>query len=194
MALNYPGPYVLKIFYVVNVFQHVMNLNLQLTGTPSPGTDFNAITTAAHNGANPDLQTLVDNLIVLLRPFFDVNQTQFTHAELWKIAPNSFDGTFVSSYQIGVAGGNPIAAVGASEMIYVFRSAEGGILKVYMEEVSNAGGPTIPYATMTVNQKALADFFTSQSNPWLARDTSRPVSTIALYPGQNERIFKARNR
>lgn len=194
MALNYPGPYQLKLYYTVNTFQHVLNLNLNVVGTPTPGTPFTAINVVTPDASNPLLSTVAANLSGWLEPIFSAATSTFDTAELWRIAANSFDGTFISSMTIGTPGIHGSPAVGGGEVIFVFRTQEGGTMRVHLEEPITIAGPTIPYASMGPAYKAIADFILAQSSPFLGRDTSPPISAIAYYPGQNERVFKARNR
>lgn len=55
-------------------------------------------------------------------------------------------------------------------------------------------GISVPYGSMDTPTKALADAVTGATNVWLARDTSYPFNAIAMFPGQNEALFKKINR
>lgn len=200
MALNYPGPYQLRVFVQNDAngegtLEHRMQFNLDCDPDPSPGTAFADIDVDLRVAALRPLDTVTDELIALLRPLFDGTDTNFTHAELWSFVPLTFDATFVSSYAIGLAGQGIIRNFPCSQCIFTFRTFEGGIMRVYLDEAQTAAGEIQAYADMNAQNQALVDYFTDAADsPFLARDTSYPLSFLRLLPGQSEATFKTRYR
>jgi len=205
MAINYPGPYELRIEFLPTIgglqtLSHIQRLNVDLEGTPAQGSAFTAINFQDKNGATGvALSTLVENFLTkelkLLR-----NDCDVVGVELWKYpTAQSFDSIFWSSYAPTANVGTGTAAVVPSgQDIYTFRSAEGGTMKLNIMEGVIPAGPPIAYAGLSVDQAALVDFIldgdgATYSAPFLARDTSYPFSFIKDYPGINERLWKTRN-
>lgn len=200
MALNFPGPQQLRIYYTVDAvglgnLQHVLQLNLDCDPVPTPGDAFVDVSVKRRAAANVDLETLTDSLVVLLQPLLDADDATIDYAELWAFAALSFDATYISSYTIGVAGTGTGQAFAAAQSIYSFRSLEGGVMRVNLMENNTFPGPSIGYASMSAANQAFVDFFAHPTNAaFLARDTSYPIAFTLLHPGTNEALFKRRYR
>lgn len=198
--LNYPGPYQLRLFYTcdpagVGPMDHVMALNLTLAADPAPGTAFADIDVVARIVADHPLSTVTDELVGYLADLASLADTTFTHAELWKYEDLTFDATFISTYNVNVAGTIVADAVGSAQDIYVFRTHEGGLMKVYAQELKSTPGPSITYPNLAQVTQDFVDFFIDDNHSFfLARDTSYPLAFLKLHPGSSESIFKARNR
>lgn len=202
-VLNYPGPYQIRLKYSTTPtglvpIQHTARYNINLTGPtpPAGGTLFSALTVIRRDGIPQTLQSYVDAWVALLRPLLaSAANNTVDYAELWYYTPGTFNAQFISTYSIALAGTNAGTATGAAEKIMTFRSQEGGIMKLYFEELAaSAGGvpDTPPFAVGA--EDAIQVFVSGVTNAWLAADTSYPFATIALYPGQNEALFKKRFR
>lgn len=203
MALNYPGPFEARIFYTTSVtpggaIQHVMKLNFThpVGQTIAPGQSFGTIGVQIRSGIPVTLAAAVDGLVTVLQPLYSQTQATFDFAECWAYEPESFDATFISAYAIGLPGTNtsPNNVHAAGHDIWVFRTQEGGIMKLNLME--NASGLALPqtYADLGGVTLAIADYFLS-SNIWtLARDTSYPIALKGRFPGENEALFKRRYR
>jgi len=205
MAINYPGPYEIRVEYLPTIggvqnIPHVARLNVDLEGTPAQGSTFANMNFNDINGATGvDLATLVEDYLAefnaLIRTDCDI-----VSVDLWKYpTAQSFDAVFWSTYvptaNVGTAAGT---AVSSGQEIFVFRTQEGGIMKINVMEGVNAAGSPVAYAGLTANQKDLVDFIldgdgATYSAPFLARDTSYPFAFIKDYPGQNEALWKKRN-
>jgi hypothetical protein len=190
MATNFPGPYEMRFFYTSDGRSHVHRVNVQVSGTPVPGTDdFTTIDILLRDTSVDLASDIADAWVALWKPFLPSSGGSISRVELWKFTAGTFISTFVASYDIGVAGTGAGAVVPASQMIFVFRTAEGGIMKLSFLDTTNTPGlPVVPpYGGAN---DALADFVLAPASPFLARDTSFPIANIALYPGQNEALFK----
>lgn len=200
MALNYPGPYGLRMFYstiVSNVIiQHVAQYNIDLVEDPAPvGDPFSGYTAITRDAANMALDDYCDAWVALLRPIFsNAAGNTIDYFELWRYEPESFDATFLSSYSIGLAGTSASALVVAAQDVWTWRTGEGGVMKLnFMETVHVAGvADTPPLASAPLI--AIYDFVIGPDNAFIGRDGGMPFAMIARYPGQNEALFKQRFR
>lgn len=198
MALNYPGPYQVRIGYDstptgFSTLAHVLQLNVALQSDPAPGTAFDSITAITSGAGTRALDLAVDDLVSLIQPFYHTSSNIST-AELWKYEPNSFEASFVSSYDISVNGTSGVVGRAASQVIFTFRSTEGGIMKMSFAETGFAAGSTDFPPFAQASWTALANHIIGTTNVWLARDTSYPFVAKAVHPGNNEAIFKKRFR
>ena len=205
MAINFPGPYELRIFYTSSdinpggPMQHEMRLNVDVDDAVSPGDPFDTIVIKCADLATPFLDDVVEDWLALLAPLLAPTAT-FDFVELWKYpTEQSFESEFVSVYTPLVTEGTHAgAAIPASQSIFTFRTLEGGIMKVAGMETSFSPGIRQSRSQMASALGALADYVIggngSYGAPFLGRDTSYPFATIAHFPGQNEALFKRRYR
>lgn len=192
MALNFPGPYEVRLFYTMNVLIHEQRLNVRMEGTPVPGDGFDGMNSLRRDDTPELLSDKVDDWVALLRPLAIPTGNTINYAELWKYTPLSFEASYISTYDINLAftgGGNEQKA---GQAIYVFRTTEGGIMKINLMEGNRALGNPLTYAGCSADEQALIDAVVGGTVPWLARDTSYPIAFKNLYPGQNEAVFKKR--
>lgn len=193
MALNYPGPWTVKIFYTHSGLEHVLQLNTTVLGSPVPGTLFADMDIDDDILGSVGLDTAVDDLVTLMRPMFNTG-TDITRAELWKNIPDSFEAQYWSSYAINLAGTSANPAILAGQVIFTFRTYEGGIMKIYLQEAYHSPGASLVYADAYAVEKAFIDHFVSGAQRWIARDTSAPFVFLKVHPGQSEALFKKRYR
>ena len=193
MADNFPGPQVIDIQYTFSAQTHHALLNCELTTSPIPGQDLGDFNVKTRGGTTPALATAVANWITLIRPIFGTT-AQFESWTLWDYVPNSFDRTFINSAVVDLAGTSGSANVASAQLIMTFRTAEGGTMKLAFMENISVPGPTISRATATGAVLAIFQFVEGATNWILGRDTSYPIVGINSLPGQNEALFKRRNR
>lgn len=200
MALNYPGPYQLRIYYTVGSapvlpLKHVIQFNVDLDDPPVLGDAFADMDCKARAVASHPLDLVVDELVAALVAVYAVADANFDYAELWSVEPLSFNMTYVSSYVIDEPGTDIGDTVPSGQTIFTYRTYEGGIMKVSLMETTGAAGPTVAYSDLSADWKAIADKFTGDADSfYLARDTSYPFLCLAIHPGTNEALFKARFR
>jgi hypothetical protein len=194
MATNYPGPYELRIFYTVNALTHTMRLNTTALANPTPGTPFADIDIDDDLLGSEDLETATDDLVLLLKVLLASSNSTIDYAELWKYEAESFESSFVSSYDLAVAGTSGSTYNPAGQAQFVFRTYEGGIMKVNVMESILGSGVKDTGTLVNSAAEAFKNSFITGANRWIGRDTSAPFSFIALYPGQSEALFKKRYR
>lgn len=201
--LNYPGPYQVRLYYSTTpagfpTIQHSARYNIDLLGAPpiAPGTLFSAAGVKRRDAVAETLQAYVDRWVVLMKALMaSAANNTIDYAELWYYTPLSFNAQYISTYAINVAGTNAGASTGAAEKIMTFRTMEGGSMRLHFEEMaaSSGGAPDTPPFT-TGADDAIQVMVSGVTNAWLGMDTSFPFATVALYPGQNEALFKKRFR
>lgn len=200
MAINYPGPYELRINYETDgtpggVYEHQLRLSCILASDPTPGDLFADIDIVPRVAASTNLASVTDELIILLKPFFSAADATFVNAELWKYAALSFDASYISSYAIAVAGTAGTSTTPGQQTIFSFRTFGGGKFFVHLLETVGVPAVSENYADMDAAEKALADWFTDDADSWfVARDNTYPLLVLKLHPGQNEALFKKRFR
>lgn len=198
MAINYPGPFEVRLFYTTNepagVNEHVLRLSFQMAVEADPGDPFSDWIPVDKAGASViALNTKVDDLITLIKPHFNTN-VDFSLAELWEYAPGTFDAVYRSSYDVNVAGTSPSATVNHAQTVLSFRTALGGVMKVDMRGTVLAKGPQQSFPTNIAAINTTATGFLAGTSIWWGRDNSYPVASIRYLPGENEYSFKQINR
>lgn len=205
MAINYPGPYQLRIKYTVTsltspIIQHIQRLNVSLEEVAAQGDDFgNYVINDIDGVTTTDLDTLVEAFLAIQNALYHTSTT-IDSIELWKYpTAQSFDSVFWSTYTpIANAGTSVSAAISAGQDIMTFRTQEGGTMKLsLMEDVQTPGVPKA-YAAADVVITNLVDFVldgdaVNFSAPFLGLDTSYPFAFNRQFPGRNEHLWKNRN-
>lgn len=199
MALNYPGPYQVRIFYTTTVssiaINHVQALNIALDGDPLPGDDFDTITPLYDGSPITDsLKDVVDAWVLLMKAILSSGGgNTIDRAELWRYDALSFDSTFISAYSLAIAGTSGSAIVSGGQSIVTMRTKLGGVFKLsFMETVIAAGGVdsgTISNASL----ESMVAGIEAGDFPWIGRDGGTPFVRINHYPGINEALWKRRN-
>jgi hypothetical protein len=156
---------------------------------------FSNINVEDSDGSPVALSTAVDALVGFMADFYNSTDATFTHAELYKMLDQSFTGIFVSAYTLNVAGDSAQATVPASQTVFTFRTAEGGLMKcTLMETVVTPGQAVLPANFGTPEDNLTGLFINSSNEVFLGRDTSYPIAVLRMLPGQNEATFKSRYR
>jgi hypothetical protein len=200
MALNFPGPYALRFFYITvptgfAPYTHKLELNCSVEGDPVAGTAMADINLNQRGAGTVNAVTAINAFIALLQPHFSTS-TDFTLVELWNYVEGTYDASFISAFSPALVGtgGAPSAASAAIQTILTFRSLEGGIAKFGLMEGGLAPGQRQSFPTANAAINSLAAYVCSPTTWVLARDTSAPVVPLNCLPGQNEAMFKRRFR
>lgn len=192
MALNFPGPYEVRIKYRVGATgrDHVAKLNCNITTDPPVGHPFNLILVEQNDTTTIALNAAVDALLTLWAPFFR-NTDSFGPVELWKNVPNSFEATYVSTYAptvtVGTAGAGSVTA---GQVIITFRTFEGGTAKVVLMETTKPSAIKQGFPFADAQADALADYLVGNDGWVIGRDTARFAAGSGFFPGINEKLYK----
>lgn len=200
MAENFPGPYQLRFYYscepgLLPQFTHLLAVNVDLDGTPTPGDLFSAIDAKRRVGVPVALDTAVDAFVNVWKALLSLADQEILYCELWKFTAGTYDAQYISTYSINVAGTNGGSSTAAKLDIWTFRTFEGGIMKIYTQEGPDTGKLQEIYSELDAAEAAFADWFTDDSTSYfLARDTSYPHVFYRRSAGESEKMFKLRFR
>lgn len=193
MTEFYPGPYEVEIFYTEGSVEHKQRLNCSIVGEAGVGEPFSAFSVDSRGGAAIALNAAVDAYIALMRPFF-ASTTNITIANLYKYVANSYDKSFLATYDINQLG----SAVGSAQLNHqtflTFTTQIGNNIKLtWLDDVSSSNS-RIPIRDSGVGYQAMATYLVGSTNWILARDGAFPAGRLNFVGGQNEALFKRRNR
>jgi len=193
MAANFPGPYELEIFYTAGSLLHVQRLNCDTSVEAFPGDPLTTTLLNLRGGGTQAVDLAISTWIVLLAPMYNVANT-FDSANLWKYTAGTFDRVFINAQTIGLPGLSATATNNNHQSTYTFRTLEGNNMKIVLLDDVRTSEIREPYGSLTGSPKALMDFVSGTTNFLLARDTSYPIASLNVVGGQNEALFKIRNR
>lgn len=195
MVSNFPGPYQLDMHYETQAggvtLEHIAKYNVDVAGSPAPGIDFSEIEFVTKGAGLVFGAVAAQAWADLVSDLFAVSTT-ITYFELWSVAPESFDRTYISTLESGTAGLRAQNTSVAAQSILTFRSQEGGSMRLnFMETIY---GQDVPVAqpTSIPEVDAVGSFVVSDNNWLLARDTSYPIARVRWLPGQNEKLARTR--
>lgn len=194
MAINYPGPYQLRVFYTAAGLNHVLRLNFDTVDPISIGDAYNVIEVIRPNATPQTLDSALALLLADMEPLYNLNDATIDRSEVWEYEPESFEATYLTGNDISDSGSSASATVPAAETVYTFRTAEGGVMRVHLMESTEPPSFSQAYADMSALQKSFVDNFLGSQAWCLARDTSYPVAFLKMHPGQSEALFKRRYR
>lgn len=203
MAVNFPGPYGVRLFYTVDVglpldLSHVMEWNVDFNVPPPPRSLFSDLFPKRRSGQDDTFP--LDNhcdsqWAAVLANLYNIN-TVFNRFELWRYTPGTSLATFISSFTpvLSTGGVSASAGIPAGQALITFRTEEGGVAKMSLMESILAPSSPSAFPTANADVNALTDLWTRTNSVWLGRDTSYIASAIRLLPGQNEALFKRHYR
>ena len=162
MATNYPGPWQMRFFYTtepsgLSLLSHVFQLNLDISGTPSPGDLFATIDAKQRDTTLLDCQTLAHQIRDLVKVMQHSAHFDFLRAELWKYDAGTFEATYYSTLGMPQPGTGVTDNIPSHYHTYSFRTQEGGVMYVTLHDQINLGSSQIPYADLATNQQAFVD-------------------------------------
>ena len=196
MAINFPGPGIVELFYTVDGLQHKQTLSVRMEGTPTPGLDPLSYDLVQRDQIPINFPLWVSQWVTLLRPMYGALNMTFDRADLWWSDQTSFDKIFLTSESIALPGTGSNNENIANQMTMSFRTLEGGQMRVALMESSD-GIPVNArqgYPTSDPETNALMAYVISTDSVLLGRDSSPPYSAIAVSSGQNEALWRKRYR
>lgn len=198
---NYDGRHELRFFYTTTLnsraltHRHTIDFDGSPYNSVDPPRDFASTTVTTHGDDDVSLASMVDDYVALLLPFWRPT-TEFARCEWWRYgAEPSEDAVFMGVHDILEPG---TAASGvdieAQQATITYRLVGGGVMRQQLMEVFVAGNgyQTFPTAVAIVNN--LSAYIRGTSHCFLGRDNTRPIATIGLGLGQNERLWRKRFR
>lgn len=198
MAINFPGPYEVRINYSVPVggttLIHQHRFSLEMSVTAEPGAEFSEFIPLGRQGAYPeDLEVYVGDYVGVMQPMFST-ATDFNDAELWEYEPESFNAAFRSVLLLGLNGTSGSAGVQDGQTIITFRGTLGGPLKMDFRNAVFGQNIFQTFPTSETPINTYAGFVTIANTPIRARDGGFAFSPLKFLPGANEAMTKKRLR
>lgn len=193
MVQYFPGPYEVEIFYVEGAITHKQRLNCRVTAEGAVGDPFSAFSAERRNGAQASLQVLVDEYINVMKAIF-APTSNITIANLYRYVPNTFDKAFLATYDINTVGTSAGTANLNQQLTLTFTTQFGNNVRLaYLDGVFPLN-TRIPIRDAVASIQAIANYAVSTTSWIVARDGSYPIGKLNSSQGQNEALFKARNR
>lgn len=193
MTAYYPGPFEVEIFYVEGGITHKQRLNCDIVAAAPVGDPFSAFSVALRNGSNIPLDTALLAYLTLFRALFAAT-TNFTIANLYQYVPESYDKSFLATYDINLLGTGAGAANLNHQTILTFTSQLGNGVRFTTLDDNATLNSSIPIRDASAQIIAYANYVVGGTAWMLARDGSYPAGRLNSSQGQNEALFKARNR
>lgn len=193
MTQYYPGPWEVEIFYVDGSLTHKQRLNCNMPAAGDVGDPFSAFSTLLRNGTNLALNTAVDAYVALLRPLL-ASTTNITIANLYSYVPDSFDKTFQATYDINLLGNGAGTMQLNHYSMLTFTTQLGNNMKWQVMDDNATDINRIPIRDANITFQNLANYLVGTTGWVIARDGSFPAGKLNRVAGQNEALFKRRNR
>ncbi len=195
MAINYSGPYQLRFNYQPLEVSRQFRLHIDLNNTPSGGDDSSTIEYVTRDGFGTDLSFFVENVLGDIGEGFKTAANTFGQVELWKYQPNSEVASFISAYtpiNQSLSAGDNIAN---NQFTFTFRTIEGGVAKLVLLDCAfDIGDTQINYPTGIPALDNIFDGLSAGDSPMLGKDTSFAFAPFKVSQGQNELLWRNRNR
>lgn len=190
---NFAGPYELAITYTCESHQHVQRLNCDVQGTVNIGDLPATITLETRDSTGINLQTAVDNWIVLLKPLFS-NQSTFDRFDFYSVTTQSSDRAWITGGVISENGTFNADPTLAQQTTYTFRSSRGGRMRISLMETVK--GTTLQFTREQLGtpDHNFIDFLISADSWVLARDNGYPLVSLKISDTQNESLYRRRYR
>jgi len=195
MAYNLIGPYVVRIPYSSCGLSHMMQLNVDVHGVPTPGTPMADIEFYNKGAGLQAADEALDDLFQLIRVAY-TNAVTFGPAELFFVIPTTEVTQWITAGEDTWAGNNAGSDQPASELILTYRTFEGNIMRQTFLESANGGTAHSPLGARGIGtfEGDLWRYTVSNDNWVLAKDTSYPLAPLFLCQGENEVLWRKHYR
>jgi hypothetical protein len=195
MVVFSPGPYLIDLEYEVNDLSHHAVHSCDVDSAPTIGQDFATINLASKSGSPVPADTWVGNLVSAIDEYFESGETNFIGATLWRYEIVDNTRTFISEMTLGLPGDSASPYRAAGQVVFTWRSGNGGILKYNLMETSAISNDVLPLGSIASGPAAeLRDLFLSAGSCVLARDGGYPIAALRHSVGENEAIWRKRFR
>jgi len=182
---NFVGPYFVRCNYHYILGPHTMTLPTNVWNPDSTVGTFEAWDSSA-----PAADTMINDLVTLMLPFFDANTTFDNWTIFKQLLPTDeptpqMGGGFTG--KIGTNGGGSWSA--AVELIITARSTNFGIAKLdFLDGASNDNYN--PITTFTGAIANVVNEWADPSNAWRARDNGRINTFLKMTVNLNQKLRK----
>ncbi len=193
MATNYPSPYVLQYTTTTQGIISKFKIACQVLNNPTPGTTFTDIEVTTKDGGSVFLWLGIETFLGLVKASFQA-VTVFSGIELFKVQPNNAGLQFISAYDFSISGDSGQAWTPTHYSIFGFRTANGSTMRITYLEPANAGDSQLSYPDIPLWEQNMVDYVLSDDSWLYGADDSYPIAFLRRSQGQNEAIWRKRNR
>lgn len=180
------APGFIKLFYTSNTHPHEAIIPVRFDGTPTPGSIPNVLQAS---GTPQAVGTALTALITVLKPYLHTSAS-YTGYEVYTKAVG-VDPVFVYGDDLAIAGTGATAGTPYGQIVFSFRTAQGGIVKLYVMEPITAANTRNPIRTTSgAPLGALATFILGSTNPVIGRDGGIPIFGMFATSKVNDALRK----
>lgn len=195
---NFDGLWEVRFFYTVTLdgrsLEHRLALDLNVTDPGTPGSNPDEYNLVGRDGTPANLVDWIEDFTTLFRPCYKAYMS-LSRAELFYIPEGTYDALFHTVYDIGALGNNGGGTeFNSGQWTVTMRSQGGGGGRLQLMECINPSNQKSPTASTFGELVALANFVKGDASPVLARDNTFFLTTINYCAGQNEKLWRKRNR
>ena len=188
MAVNDLAPGYIKVFYNAASRPHIATLPVIWDGDPDVGVEPSVI---QNNTLSALVSVAVDEYCDAIRTIFHSTVT-WTGYECYKKAVGA-DPTFVFADDLALAGSSASVVNTDSQATLVFRTTEGGLMKIYLMEHSAANNARIPLkSTAPAPWNTMFTYFTGALGFVVGRDGGRAIAGTYVTTKTNDALRKRR--
>lgn len=186
MAQNSIAPGFIKLFYQSSTAAHVATLPVRPFVSAVPPAGYWLEQRGDITGA--PWATALAPLVTALRGIAHTS-ISFQYAELWTVASPGADPFYRDTTQINLAGTSTVAPSLASQIIYSFRTANGGVGRLTLLDGSVTPNTRIlPPGFGSAPFKAVADYLTSTQCILVGRDNGFVVAVVKALTKTNDAL------
>jgi hypothetical protein len=199
MARNWPGPWSVEYNYETTfgsiTLPHSHEVNCYFDIAPVAGQPIENAELIQRSGGTVPADVGIQQYWQFYRAMLPTVAV-CTGFSVWQYAPNSEDKTWVGGGNVDGPTGAAVTAFASHQLKMTFRTALGGIMQMMVMEDAVGGSaltPLIP-ANTGLPTVVYAAYILSAANWAIARDDSFPVQALRIGAGENEVLFRERNR
>jgi len=175
-----------RVTYDGQLFPHHMTIPVNISGTPTPGTEPDLI---LKDVSTLGAEAAIGALITEILPAF-ASGINFGLAEIHTVDDTTGEDQFIYSWNLGLSGSSPFAAVPMSQVIMNFKTTLGTAYKLYLlEGVQTPNVKTLPPYGATFFTD-IADFVTGAASPVYGRGNAYPFTSVSWISKINYKLRK----
>lgn len=185
----------LEFEYVVGGLAHVLRHGLDVVGTPPIGSLFSTVDCNNKGAGTTALDQWVDDIISVMVVIYDDIEAEFIQATLWEYTEGGNERQYISSHAIGEAGTNNGSVHEAGQIVYSFKTTNGGNAYWHMLESNVTGNLQSSLGALpSTAQENIRDTLLGTTSPVVGEDGGFLAVGRRYSPGENEVTYRRRFR
>lgn len=182
MAVNDLAPAFIKVNYTRGIVRHTKVIPTMPSGTPVPGSVPSML---AHSSAAVLFTDFIATWASFARPLFNAD-VSLVDMEFWSKPTPASDPIWIYTSGIGVAGSGTPPSVPAGQLVFTFRTDQGGLYRDYLMETWLEPDSAIAYPAMTNPTLAYANYIIGASSPVYGRDGGEVLHCLGIKTKTND--------